>query len=159
MVFPLTLGRAALCRRLAFRLFQRQTALEYFQFETRCVSNHTACRFAEKMQFFRQILAGRRRAPRVLPFSMAKRSKVQRRPRTAGKAPRPPRTRAIRLPSEVILGILIILARMHSINSKYHNRNYKRRFSWPHAVPSARATPQQRRKEAAIVPWQRPCVS
>ena len=34
--------------------------LEHFQFETRCVSNHTACRFAEKARFFRSLLAGRR---------------------------------------------------------------------------------------------------
>ena len=33
---------------------------EYFQFETLCVSNHTACRFAEKTPFFRSLLAGRR---------------------------------------------------------------------------------------------------
>ncbi|MDM8215729.1 hypothetical protein QUW15_06130 [Desulfovibrio piger] len=34
--------------------------LEHFQFETLCVSNHTACRFAEKTRFFRSLLAGRR---------------------------------------------------------------------------------------------------
>ena len=34
--------------------------LEHFQFETLCVSNHTACRFAEKTQFFRSLLAERR---------------------------------------------------------------------------------------------------
>ena len=34
--------------------------LEHFQFETLCVSNHTACRFAEKTQFFRLLLARRR---------------------------------------------------------------------------------------------------
>ena len=43
---------------------------ECFQFETRCVSNHTACRFSEKTQFFRSLWAGRRcAAPRVSPFS------------------------------------------------------------------------------------------
>ena len=31
-----------------------------FQFETLCVSNHTACRFAEKTRFFRSLWAGRR---------------------------------------------------------------------------------------------------
>ena len=31
-----------------------------FQFETLCVSNHTACRFAEKTRFFRSLRAGRR---------------------------------------------------------------------------------------------------
>ena len=34
--------------------------LSIFQFETRCVSNHTACRFAEKTRFFRSLWAGRR---------------------------------------------------------------------------------------------------
>ena len=34
--------------------------LEHFQFETLCVSNHTAWRFAEKTRFFRSLLAGRR---------------------------------------------------------------------------------------------------
>ena len=33
---------------------------EHFQFETLCVSNHTACRFAEKARFFRSLWAGRR---------------------------------------------------------------------------------------------------
>ena len=32
--------------------------LSIFQFETFCVSNHTACRFAEKTQFFRSLSAG-----------------------------------------------------------------------------------------------------
>ncbi|MCI7569274.1 MAG: hypothetical protein MSH25_07930 [Desulfovibrio sp.] len=36
--------------------------LEQFQFETLRVSNHTACRFAEKARFFRSLWAGRRRA-------------------------------------------------------------------------------------------------
>ena len=35
-------------------------AREQFQFETLCVSNHTSCRFAEKMRFFRSLRAGRR---------------------------------------------------------------------------------------------------
>ena len=34
--------------------------IEHFQFEMLCISNHTACRFAEKAQFFRSLLAGRR---------------------------------------------------------------------------------------------------
>ena len=33
---------------------------EQFQFETLRVSNHTACRFTEKAQFFRSLWAGRR---------------------------------------------------------------------------------------------------
>ena len=36
--------------------------LEHFQFETLHVSNHTACRLAEKTRFFRLLWAGRRRA-------------------------------------------------------------------------------------------------
>ncbi|MDM8216229.1 hypothetical protein QUW15_08740 [Desulfovibrio piger] len=39
---------------------KRSVSLEHFQFETLCVSNHTACRFAEKAQFFRSLWAGRR---------------------------------------------------------------------------------------------------
>ena len=35
-------------------------ALEHFQFEMLCISNRTACRFAEKAQFFRSLWAGRR---------------------------------------------------------------------------------------------------
>ena len=54
---------------------RKSSPLEHFQFETRCVSNHTACRFAEKTLFFRLVWAGRRcRPPRVLPFSKLKRS-------------------------------------------------------------------------------------
>ena len=34
--------------------------LEQFQFEMLRISNHTACRFAEKARFFRSLLAGRR---------------------------------------------------------------------------------------------------
>ncbi|MCI7569609.1 MAG: hypothetical protein MSH25_09685 [Desulfovibrio sp.] len=34
--------------------------VEQFQFETLRVSNHTACRFAEKTRFFRSLWAGRR---------------------------------------------------------------------------------------------------
>ena len=37
-----------------------ETSLEHFHFELRCISNHTACRFAEKARFFRSLLAGRR---------------------------------------------------------------------------------------------------
>ena len=35
---------------------------EHFQFKTLRISNHTACRFAEKTRFFRSRWAGRRRA-------------------------------------------------------------------------------------------------
>ncbi len=34
--------------------------LEPFQFETLCVSNHTACRSAEKALFFRSLMSWRR---------------------------------------------------------------------------------------------------
>ena len=34
--------------------------LEHCQFEMLCISNHTACRFAEKTRFFRSLWAGRR---------------------------------------------------------------------------------------------------
>ena len=42
----------------------------HFQFETLRVSNHTACRFAEKTRFFRSLWAGRRcaAAPRYAPL-------------------------------------------------------------------------------------------
>ena len=33
---------------------------EHFEFEMLCISNHTACRFAEKARFFRSVRAGRR---------------------------------------------------------------------------------------------------
>ena len=39
---------------------QRAHQIEQFQFETLRVSNHTACRFAEKARFFRSLWAGRR---------------------------------------------------------------------------------------------------
>ena len=32
----------------------RLSIIEYFQFETRCVSKHTACRFAEKARLFQE---------------------------------------------------------------------------------------------------------
>ena len=48
----LTACRAALLRPLP--------AIEHFQFEMLCISNHTACRFAEKAWFFRSLWAGRR---------------------------------------------------------------------------------------------------
>ena len=48
-----------------------ENALEHFQFETLRVSNHTACRFAEKMRFFRSLWAGRRCAA-VLRFTFFK---------------------------------------------------------------------------------------
>lgn len=37
-------------------------SLEHFPFETRSISNHTACRFTKKTLFFRSIPAGRRYA-------------------------------------------------------------------------------------------------
>ena len=49
--------------RLAFfkaKTLQGLLTLEQFQFETLRVSNHTACRFAEKTRFFRSLWAGRR---------------------------------------------------------------------------------------------------
>ena len=42
--------------------FQGLLTPEFFQFETLCVSNPMACRFAEKTRFFRSLWAGRRRA-------------------------------------------------------------------------------------------------
>ena len=42
----------------------RRRSLEQFQCETLRVSNHTACRFAEKTRFFRSLWAGRRCAAR-----------------------------------------------------------------------------------------------
>ena len=53
-IFPPASGRAALVAAPRF-IF-----LEQFQFETLRVSNHTACRFAEKARFFRSLWAGRR---------------------------------------------------------------------------------------------------
>ena len=51
----------------------------HFQFEMLRISNHTACRFAEKTRFFRSLWAGRRcPPPRVSPFSKLKRSKETR---------------------------------------------------------------------------------
>ncbi|NME52662.1 hypothetical protein [Desulfovibrio piger] len=47
--------------------------LEHFQFETLCVSNYTAYRFAEKARFFRSVRAGRRCAA-ALRFTKLKRS-------------------------------------------------------------------------------------
>ena len=32
----------------------RLSIIEHFQFEAYCLSNHTACRFAEKTRFFRE---------------------------------------------------------------------------------------------------------
>ena len=52
-----------------------------FQFETLCVSNHTAWRFAEKTRFFRSLSAGRRcAAASCFTFSKGKR------PSQSGKA-------------------------------------------------------------------------
>ena len=45
-----------------------RSALEHFQFETLRVSNHTACRFAEKTRFFRSLWAGRRVAASRFAF-------------------------------------------------------------------------------------------
>ena len=42
------------------RLIPQHIFLEHFQFEMLCISNHTACRFAEKARFFRSLWAGRR---------------------------------------------------------------------------------------------------
>ena len=42
--------------------FLLEKLLEHFQFEMLCISNHTACRFAEKTRFFRSLRAGRRGA-------------------------------------------------------------------------------------------------
>ena len=39
---------------------ERTVSLEQFQFEMLRISNHTACRFAEKAQFSRSLWAGRR---------------------------------------------------------------------------------------------------
>ena len=58
------------------RLWLR-TFLEHFQFEMLRISNHTACRFAEKARFFPLTLgrAALCRRLRVSPFSKLKRSK------------------------------------------------------------------------------------
>ncbi len=56
--------------------------LEQFQFETLRISNHTACRFAEKTRFFR-LASGRAALCRRLafsPFSKVKRSRHHLRP-------------------------------------------------------------------------------
>ena len=44
----------------------------YFQFEMRCASNHTACRFAEKARFFRKT-TGRAALCRRLVFYLSQR--------------------------------------------------------------------------------------
>ena len=54
-------GTAGAGKRLILRIAP-SFKIEHFQFETRCVSNHTACRFAEKTRFFRSLWAGRRYA-------------------------------------------------------------------------------------------------
>ena len=41
-------------------LYRTIAFLEHFQFEILCISNHTACRFAEKTQFFRSLFVGKR---------------------------------------------------------------------------------------------------
>jgi len=41
---------------------------EHFQFAMLRISNHTACRFAEKAQFFRSLWAGRRCAASRFTF-------------------------------------------------------------------------------------------
>ena len=46
-------------QRLAPPTRRSPAGLEHFPFETRCVSNHTACRFVEKTRFFRLLWAGR----------------------------------------------------------------------------------------------------
>ena len=91
--FPLTSGRA-LCRHLAFHSFQkrknssgvpfpmrllspRTATIEHFQFEMLRISNHTACRFAEKCVFSAHFgPGGAVPPPRISPFSKVKRSKT-----------------------------------------------------------------------------------
>ena len=52
--------------------------LEHVQFETRCVLNHTPCRFAEKRGFSVHVWPGGAvLPPRVLPCSMAKRFRLE----------------------------------------------------------------------------------
>ncbi|WP_291485891.1 hypothetical protein [Desulfovibrio sp.] len=46
--------------------------LNHFQFETLCVSNPAACRFAEKHGFSARFGPGGAVPPRVFPFSRAK---------------------------------------------------------------------------------------
>ena len=53
-------GNASPARAEGFPFPQEYSCLEQFQFEMLCIPNHTACRFAEKAQFFRSLLAGRR---------------------------------------------------------------------------------------------------
>ena len=48
-------------------------SIEHFQFEMLCISNHTVCRFAKKR--FSRSLGPAALAPRVPPFSKAKRTK------------------------------------------------------------------------------------
>ena len=65
--------------------------MRHFQFETLCVSNHTACRFAEKAGFSAHFgPGGAVTPPRVLPFSKAKRSSSDRsiRPAWGRRIPR-----------------------------------------------------------------------
>ena len=58
------LSPAAVCRRetAEVSLLSALRSYRHLQFETLCVANHTACRFAEKTQFFRSIRAWRRYA-------------------------------------------------------------------------------------------------
>ena len=51
--------------------------LEQFQFETLCVSNHTACRCAEKTRLFRLTRTGRHCAAAHFTFSKLKRSHAE----------------------------------------------------------------------------------
>ena len=89
-------------RRPRFRL----SPSEHFQFEMRSISNHTACRFAEKARFFRSLWAGRRCAAAsrfiffkvetlpILPFLLpAKRVGIRMRPpaMSAGSNAKQPR--------------------------------------------------------------------
>ena len=57
LLFPDRGGRSS-CAQGAAASYQNR--LEQFQFEMLCILNHTACRFAEKAQFFRLLWAGRR---------------------------------------------------------------------------------------------------
>ena len=54
--------REAAAQRFKLKTLRDIVTLEHFQFEMLRISNHTACRFAEKTRFFRSLWAGRRRA-------------------------------------------------------------------------------------------------
>ena len=100
-------------RRPRFRL----SSSGHFQFETRSVSNHTACRFAEKARFFRSLWAGRRCAAAsrfiffkvetlpILPFLLpAKRVGIRMRPGNVGREQRQAAPRGCCIRSERFQG-------------------------------------------------------